>query len=135
MFHYLKDCTFSQSWRRLGRAHGATANWALRLLAGSTATLGIVGAIHATIADELSLEQRVKQLGLPAIESLRDDSDYTVFMAPSVPRQIRQQALRKLWSRAVFNQTDGLANYAGDYTIARRVRMAQTPTLLKRWRP
>ena len=78
---------------------------------------GIAGAVHLANAQELSSRVQLVKLGLPAIESLTFESDYTVFMAPSVPALIRRQALRKLWSFPVFNQTDGLLTYAGDYTI------------------
>src|SRR5207302_1702114 len=35
---------------------------------------------------------------LPAIDSLTKDSDFSLFMQPGVPEELRNQALRKLWS-------------------------------------
>ena len=87
------------------------------LLTGCVLLPGTAGAVHLANAQELSSRVQLAKLGLPAIESLTFESDYTVFMAPSVPSLIRRQALRKLWSFPVFNQTDGLLTYAGDYTI------------------
>lgn len=52
---------------------------------------------------------------LPALEALRADSDFTVFMAPEVPDEVRNLALRRLW-RLLAWQSDGLDTYAGDYT-------------------
>jgi Protein of unknown function (DUF3306) len=55
---------------------------------------------------------------LPDIESLDASSDYTVFMRPGVPLELRNQALRKLWrSDPLLANLDGLLEYGGDYTI------------------
>lgn len=35
---------------------------------------------------------------LPAVESLGKDSDYSMFLRPEVPGELRQQALRRLWA-------------------------------------
>ncbi len=53
---------------------------------------------------------------MPRIEALRDNDDYSAFMNPGVSESLRLQALRRLFQSAKFNQGDGLANYAGDYT-------------------
>jgi hypothetical protein len=55
---------------------------------------------------------------LPDIESLDASSDYTVFMRPGVPLELRNQALRKLWrSDPLLANLDGLLEYGEDYTI------------------
>ena len=55
---------------------------------------------------------------LPAIESLDASSDFTVFMRPGVPENLRTLALRKLWrSDPIFSKLDGLVEYGEDYTI------------------
>ena len=94
----------------------STGKLGLLLLAGGAVALGVVSAMQNAAADEQSSGLRQWGLELPSIESLTYDSDFSVFMAPSVPAEIRRRALRRLWSFPVFNQTDGLANYAGDYT-------------------
>jgi hypothetical protein len=35
---------------------------------------------------------------LPPVESLTKDSDYSLFMRPEVPQELRQKALRQLWA-------------------------------------
>lgn len=53
---------------------------------------------------------------LPPVESLTRDSDYSVFMRPDVPDDLRRQALRKLWaSDPLFAQIDTAEAYCGDY--------------------
>jgi hypothetical protein len=53
---------------------------------------------------------------LPPIETLTRDSDYSVFMQPDVPDDLRRQALRKLWaSDPLFAQIDTAEAYCGDY--------------------
>jgi hypothetical protein len=55
---------------------------------------------------------------LPDIESLDASSDFSVFMRPGVPAQLRTQALRKLWrSDPIFSKLDGLLEYGEDYSI------------------
>jgi Protein of unknown function (DUF3306) len=55
---------------------------------------------------------------LPDVESLDANSDYTVFMRPGVPPEIRKQALRKLWrSDPLLANLDGLLEYGEDYTV------------------
>lgn len=93
-----------------------------RLATGCVLLLGIAGAINLANAQELSSKVQLSKLGLPAIESLTLESDYTVFMAPNVPLDVRRRALRKLWSYPAFNKTDGLLAYAGDYTISTDAR-------------
>ncbi len=60
---------------------------------------------------------------LPSIESLSEDSDYSVFMNEGVPEDLRRLALRKLW-RLTPGVRDGLDDYDDDYTIAEWVREA-----------
>jgi hypothetical protein len=53
---------------------------------------------------------------LPDIDTLDKDSDFTVFMREGVPDEIRNLALRKLWtSDPVLANVDGLNDYDGDY--------------------
>jgi hypothetical protein len=55
---------------------------------------------------------------LPDIESLDETSDFTAFMRPGVPAQLRALALRKLWrSDPIYSKLDGLVEYGEDYTI------------------
>lgn len=53
---------------------------------------------------------------MPSIESLGDDDNYSAFLSPGVSEGLRRQALKRLFSSAKFNVTDGLDDYAEDYT-------------------
>ena len=55
---------------------------------------------------------------LPAVESLTRDADFTRFMRPDVPPQMKNAALRKLFTDPHFNVMDGLDIYIDDYTKA-----------------
>jgi hypothetical protein len=46
-----------------------------------------------------------QEQSLPDIESLTKDADFTVFMRPGVPDEVRVKALRRLWTLdPVYNQ-------------------------------
>lgn len=53
---------------------------------------------------------------MPPIDSLDEQSDYSGFLSPGVSEELRQLALRKLFRSAAFNVTDGLDDYAEDFT-------------------
>ena len=53
---------------------------------------------------------------LPPLESLTPDSDFQPFMDPRVADGVRRAALKTLFRNPAFNVTDGLDEYAGDYT-------------------
>jgi hypothetical protein len=53
---------------------------------------------------------------LPSPDSLDDDADYTVFLAPGISADLRRRALQRLFSLSRFNGGDGLDEYAEDFT-------------------
>ena len=53
---------------------------------------------------------------MPPLESLDENSDYSGFLSPKVSEDLRRLALRKLFHLPQFNVTDGLDDYAEDYT-------------------
>lgn len=53
---------------------------------------------------------------MPDIESLNEQSDYSLFMSPKVSESLRKTALRKLFQGEHFNLRDGLDDYDDDYT-------------------
>ena len=64
-------------------------------------------------------EPRSVVADLPEIESLRTESDFTVFLQDGVPEELRRTALRHLWRLdPVFANLDGLLEYGEDYTDA-----------------
>jgi hypothetical protein len=67
--------------------------------------------------DERHDDEVARRLGLPDIESLTPDSDYSAFLQAAVPERIRQRALRRLWrTHPVISTPDGLTDYAEDFT-------------------
>lgn len=53
---------------------------------------------------------------LPAIESLTQESDFSPFMGKDVASDLRNQAMKKLFTDPHYNVQDGLDIYIGDYT-------------------
>ena len=53
---------------------------------------------------------------MPPLESLDENSDYSGFLSPKVSDELRRLALRKLFHLPQFNVTDGLDDYAEDYS-------------------
>lgn len=53
---------------------------------------------------------------MPPLESLGEASDYRGFLSEKVSESLRKAALRKLFHGSAFNVTDGLDEYAEDFT-------------------
>jgi len=53
---------------------------------------------------------------MPPIESLNEDSDFSVFMSSGVSDKLRNLALRKMFHVPAFNIRDGLDEYDEDFT-------------------
>ncbi len=53
---------------------------------------------------------------MPTIESLDENSDFSMFMSPGVSDKLRNLALRKMFHAPAFNICDGLDEYDEDYT-------------------
>lgn len=54
---------------------------------------------------------------MPPLESLDQDSDVSGFLSPGVSENLRRMALRKMFHGAKFNITDGMDDYAEDYSV------------------
>lgn len=52
---------------------------------------------------------------LPDLDTLDENSDYSVFFSEGVGEELRRLALRKLFHAPSFNVTDGLDDYAEDF--------------------
>ena len=64
----------------------------------------------------------VKVEELPDIDSLDDNSDFSMFLREGVPDVLRRKALRKLWRvNPVLANLDGLNDYDEDFTDAAKV--------------
>ncbi|MEX0959796.1 MAG: DUF3306 domain-containing protein [Burkholderiales bacterium] len=53
---------------------------------------------------------------LPSIDDLTPESDFSAFMHPKVDDDVRQAALKKLFTSARYQAMDGLDVYIGDYS-------------------
>jgi hypothetical protein len=53
---------------------------------------------------------------MPSLESLDGLSDLSDFFSPGVSEELRRLALRKVFATPRYNVTDGLDDYAGDYS-------------------
>ncbi|MEO9901964.1 DUF3306 domain-containing protein [Nisaea sp.] len=74
--------------------------------------------------DERPLTEEEQELvdGLPDIETLEAESDFTPFMQSKVPEFLRRRALRALWRlNPVLANVDGLVDYGEDFTDAATV--------------
>ncbi len=72
--------------------------------------------------EELTEEQREIVEGLPPLDSLDKDSDFTPFMRDGVPEFLKRRALRVLWRvNPFFNFRDGLNDYDQDFNVIHKV--------------
>ena len=68
-------------------------------------------------SSQAELEPKVlTDADMPALESLSEDPDFSMFMSSEVSDKLRNLALRKLFQAPSFNIQDGLDDYAEDYT-------------------
>lgn len=66
--------------------------------------------------------EALAHLGLPDPDDLKIGDDFKQFLTSSVPKAIRQRALRRLWtSNPVLANLDGLNDYEQDFTDAATV--------------
>lgn len=69
-----------------------------------------------TSAPDESEQDQKEPTQLPPIESLDENSDYSMFMSAEVDEALRKLALRKLFKSPMFNVVDGLNDYDDDFT-------------------
>jgi hypothetical protein len=67
-------------------------------------------------AEEAAPQAQAEPVALPPLESLTPESDFSPFMQRGVRPELRQAALKKLFSDPHFNVMDGLDIYIDDYT-------------------
>lgn len=105
------------------RAPGFLARWASRKLAKSRgqdsppeperpeASIGPAG-----LDREQATERVLTDADMPPLESLDASSDFSGFLSEGVSRDLRRRALAKLFHAPDLNVTDGLEDYAEDFT-------------------
>lgn len=91
------------------------------------------GAVALDVAErELTPEEAEVVRGLPPLDSLNQESDFTPFLADNVPEFIRNRALSILWrSNPLFGFQDGLDDYALDYRTIDKVITAATDSIYR----
>lgn len=73
---------------------------------------GASASADAEIPEEVPLTDA----DMPPLESLDQDSDFSLFMSAGVSEALRRKALRKLFHGPKFNIRDGLCDYDDDYS-------------------
>lgn len=73
---------------------------------------GVSAGADAEIPEEALLTDD----DMPPLETLHQDSDFSLFMSAGVSEALRRKALRKLFHSPKFNIRDGLCDYDDDYS-------------------
>ena len=73
------------------------------------------------LKDESETDEEIEQpvltdADMPSIDSLNEDSDFSMFMSSGVSDKLRNMALRKMFHVPAFNIRDGLDEYDEDFT-------------------
>lgn len=72
--------------------------------------------------EELSEEEREVVAGLPPLDTLDKDSDFSPFLRDGVPEFMKRRALRLLWRlNPFFNFRDGLNDYDQDFNVVHKI--------------
>lgn len=71
--------------------------------------------IPVPVSDEPS-PRELTDVDMPALETLDENADVSMFFSRKVSPELRRLALRKLFRSSKFNICDGLDDYDGDYT-------------------
>lgn len=81
----------------------------------------VIMADEARLA-ERSDEELLEDLGLPAPEAIDDAETLRTYLRATLPRRLKQRALRRLWVlKPVLANLDGLVEYGEDYTDSAKV--------------
>ena len=84
---------------------------------GTALTPGESTVTAAIAGPDAGTNPATMPIGLPSIDSLTADSDFSVFMRSGVPAGLRIQALRKLWaSDPAMALGDDLSDYGDDHS-------------------
>lgn len=67
-------------------------------------------------AEKLENLNKLTDADMPDIDSLDENSDFSMFMSASVSEGLRSLALKRLFMGKSFHVRDGLDDYDGDYT-------------------
>ena len=85
------------------------------------ANVSIDGHLQPKAAEEArtqpGLAIATEPAALPSLDSLTPQSDFSPFMAGNVDVQLRNQAMKKLFTDPHYNVMDGLDIYIDDYSV------------------
>jgi hypothetical protein len=70
----------------------------------------------ADVETDAEPERCLTDADMPPLESLGPDSDYSGFLSRGVSEALRRKALARLFRSPAYNVTDGLDDYAEDFT-------------------
>lgn len=120
------DEPFLSRWARVKRSQKQETP----LLAAEDADKSLPAALPNTSIDALSEPKIAEKAGpeptlsrgpatveLPSLESLTPQSDFSPFMAKDVDSQLRNKAMKKLFTDPHYNIMDRLDTYIDDYSV------------------
>ena len=84
--------------------------------AAASPVAGLSASPVAPLSGASAAEQPVKLLSLDDVKLLTQDSDFTPFMARDVGLDVRNAAMKKLFTDPHYNVMDGLDIYIDDYS-------------------
>lgn len=88
--------------------------------------------LRQTVSPPQTADDAAAEPELPDIETLTEESDFSVFMKEGVPPALRTLALRKLWAAdPAFNVIDEMVEYGEDYAKA----TALAGSVQSAWKP
>jgi hypothetical protein len=111
-----EDGSFLRRWsrRKVEARDGEAGAGDIRETAAASE---IASAAPVPPARQAEADAETDRPALPDIESLTEQSDFSVFMRDDVPPDLRTRALQKLWRLdPAFSEMDGLRDYADDYS-------------------
>ena len=120
------DEPFLARWARIKRDQTQAAAPAAEMRASSgleLANTGIDEHLQPKMPEEARAEPGLPNstapASLPSLDNLTPQSDFSPFMAKNVDTQLRNQAMKKLFTDPHYNVMDGLDIYIDDYSIER----------------
>ena len=118
------DEPFLARWARVKRDQTQTASPPIPVSAAervAVANASIDGHLQPKTAEEARAEpglaNSTEPAALPSLASLTPQSDFSPFMASNVDAQLRNQAMKKLFTDPHYNVMDRLDIYIDDYSI------------------
>ncbi|MEP1209913.1 MAG: DUF3306 domain-containing protein [Rhizobiaceae bacterium] len=107
------------------KSEGRLSRWSKRKLAVANEEAEVDGAVERPDAESVAAQEAELQARLQAnreaaeavdLDSLDEESDFSVFMKAGVPELLKKRAMASLWRTSpVFANVDGLVDYDDDF--------------------